>query len=311
MTSNRWTVGFDGTAEALHAAEWAAVHAPGRSASITLLHAERPSTPIPATHRPREQNGTPPATLASLPDVAAADLAGLFGARIATATRPGDETNVLLDATENSDLLVVGSRNIGRIERIMVGSTSVRCATHAGVATVVVPRPRRAQPLKPATDIVVAVDGSANSIEALRWTCRFAEPGSHVTAMMVWEFTPSLYSGETLYLPKAIANARQRLEETLEVSSDACRAADITIHDEFVHGRPRQVIAGRATSADLLVVGRRGRGAIGATLLGSVSTWLLHNAASPIVVVPPPRLQRTGQTTGDLQTSSTANGERQ
>ena len=49
---------------------------------------------------------------------------------------------------------------------------------------------------------------------------------------------------------------------------------------------PRQALAEAQEHADLVVVGTRGRGLIASGLLGSVSTWLLHDAALPIVVVP-------------------------
>ena len=49
---------------------------------------------------------------------------------------------------------------------------------------------------------------------------------------------------------------------------------------------PRQALADAQERADLLVVGTRGHGRIAAGLLGSVSTWLLHDAELPVVVVP-------------------------
>ncbi len=49
---------------------------------------------------------------------------------------------------------------------------------------------------------------------------------------------------------------------------------------------PRQALAEAQSGADLLVVGTRGHGLIAAGLLGSVSAWLLHDAAIPIVIVP-------------------------
>jgi nucleotide-binding universal stress UspA family protein len=45
-------------------------------------------------------------------------------------------------------------------------------------------------------------------------------------------------------------------------------------------------LAEAARSADLVVVGARGRGVIAAELLGSVSTWLLQEALVPVAVVP-------------------------
>jgi hypothetical protein len=47
-----------------------------------------------------------------------------------------------------------------------------------------------------------------------------------------------------------------------------------------------RLLAEQAEEVDLVVVGARGHGAVGAALLGSVSTWLLHHVHRPIAVVP-------------------------
>jgi nucleotide-binding universal stress UspA family protein len=49
---------------------------------------------------------------------------------------------------------------------------------------------------------------------------------------------------------------------------------------------PREALADAQQSADLVVVGTRGRGVVAAGLIGSVSTWLLHEATVPVAVVP-------------------------
>ena len=54
----------------------------------------------------------------------------------------------------------------------------------------------------------------------------------------------------------------------------------------FVEGAARPELQRMSESADMLVMGERGHGAIGAALLGSVSTWLLHHVHVPIVIVP-------------------------
>jgi nucleotide-binding universal stress UspA family protein len=51
----------------------------------------------------------------------------------------------------------------------------------------------------------------------------------------------------------------------------------------------RQALVEAAASADLVVLGARGRGRVGAMLLGSVSNWMLHGVSHPTVIVPEPR----------------------
>jgi nucleotide-binding universal stress UspA family protein len=53
------------------------------------------------------------------------------------------------------------------------------------------------------------------------------------------------------------------------------------------HSPSRQLLDAGAT-ASMIVVGRRGLGAISGSALGSVSRQVVHHAPCPVVVVPPP-----------------------
>lgn len=83
-----------------------------------------------------------------------------------------------------------------------------------------------------------------------------------------------------------MAEARQRFDDQIADLAGVVQRDDIDVNTYFVEGSPREPIASHAADADLLVVGARGRGAIGSALLGSVSTWLLHHVTRPIAVVP-------------------------
>ena len=87
-------------------------------------------------------------------------------------------------------------------------------------------------------------------------------------------------------LPEASDLARASLAELVEFHRATTTARDITLQHDFVDGSPRSTLLEAGRSADLIVVGSRGHGPIGAALLGSVSSWLVHNAERPVVVVP-------------------------
>jgi nucleotide-binding universal stress UspA family protein len=74
---------------------------------------------------------------------------------------------------------------------------------------------------------------------------------------------------------------QQRINEALDVVDPAHRA-----ERSISFSGAREALADAQASADLMVVGTRGRGRFTAGLLGSVSAWLLHDAAVPVVVVP-------------------------
>lgn len=63
---------------------------------------------------------------------------------------------------------------------------------------------------------------------------------------------------------------------------------DVAMHEESVYGHPVDALIQASRTADLLVVGSRGRGALGSAMLGSVSRGVLHHADCPVAVVRPP-----------------------
>jgi nucleotide-binding universal stress UspA family protein len=287
--SKQWVVGVDGSESARSAARWAVANAPGRAESIALVQAWSSTSAV--VYSPFE-----PLLVAegmhAVQRSAQEQLAGLAGELAAASSVPitstlahGDPSTVLLDEARTRTQLVVGARGAGRFSRLLLGSTSARCATHATVPTVVI-REHFEQPPPPVRHLVVGFDGSEHATAAVDWACGFASPGSTVDIVAVWEFTPSLFSGDVGSSPDAAERARQHLDDQVADLPASARRADIAVNTHFVQGRPREVLSTRASEADLLVVGVRGRGAIGAALLGSVSTWLLHHVDRPVAVIP-------------------------
>jgi nucleotide-binding universal stress UspA family protein len=75
--------------------------------------------------------------------------------------------------------------------------------------------------------------------------------------------------------------ARERLEQAV-----AELPADTRVETAFVEGDPVAVLTRESEAADLLVVGSRGDGPIGAVLTGSVSSRLARTVACPLLIVP-------------------------
>jgi nucleotide-binding universal stress UspA family protein len=283
----RWVVGLDGSDGATNALEWAMSNVEGRASTIELVTAWQ--TPIAGAY-PMSSPVTVVIDDTEFHDAAVHDVAEIaahVGQRLSVPVTAsvghGGPAQVLLESSESAALVVIGSRGRGGFARLLLGSTSTQCATHASVPTIVVPGD-----VEPAAveTIVVGCDGSPNSMEALRWAIDFAPPGGTVVVVWVWDATPLAVGADTFFFPDASDLAAERFNHLVDTVAKQARSRSVTLEREFVRGTPRSVLAEQADDADLVVVGARGHGAVGAALLGSVSTWLLHHLHRPIAVVP-------------------------
>ncbi len=295
-----WLVGVDGSECSRHAALWAAENVTGRADELQLTSAwsipastaMSPMSPIPTTSLYESLEGSAVAAVNEL----AEHLTPSLSIPITTSVGSGGASTVLLGAARHSSLLVVGTRGRGGFARLALGSTSTQCATHSPIPVAVIPM---TAPTARPRQIVVAFDGSDNAIEALRWAVDFADSGSTLDCIAVWDTTPIALGADQFAFPEDSEPAQQRLEDLARQAVGSERAGEVDVRFTFIDGRPRGAIAERAAQADLLVVGARGLGAIGAALLGSVSTWLLHHVHRPMVVVPQPALDDDSGSTSD------------
>ena len=141
--------------------------------------------------------------------------------------------------------------------------------------------------------IVVGVDGSDGAKSAVRWCARYARNlEAEVTAVAVIEPKVALVPPPDTYadaMHEAEAEEHQKALATLETEwCRPLREAGVRFEARSVFGDPAGMLMETATElgADLLVVGRRGRGGILEALVGSVPRKLSHQAELPLVIVP-------------------------
>jgi nucleotide-binding universal stress UspA family protein len=131
--------------------------------------------------------------------------------------------------------------------------------------------------------IVVGVDGSSSSEEALRWALGQAErTGQPVEAVISWDIPVNYGVGPILDLDWEGA-ATSTLKDTVAKAVDSPDADRVS--QRVVKGHPARVLLDAAADADLLVVGSRGRGGFTGMLLGSVSQHVVARSPCPVVVV--------------------------
>ncbi|UFR00263.1 universal stress protein [Streptomyces sp. Go40/10] len=133
--------------------------------------------------------------------------------------------------------------------------------------------------------VVVGVDGSQSSYEALRWAVRYAGlVGAAVDAVAVWEL-PGLYgwSGPAVDMDVDEEETREKMSRELTDVLGPDAAGSVRTH--VVHGNPADVLLRAGEGAEVLVVGSRGRGGFARALLGSVSQHVSQHASCPVVIV--------------------------
>jgi nucleotide-binding universal stress UspA family protein len=142
--------------------------------------------------------------------------------------------------------------------------------------------------------VLIATDGSPNSIEAARRAAQLLKPAHHVTLLSVLTEIPgddaggfegSVYSaGEQEALWKQeLAEAGEELERTAAALTST--AVDKRIEVGDVSGTICKVAD--ELKVDVIVVGSHGRGAIERLLLGSVSDQVVRHAPCPVLVIRP------------------------
>lgn len=136
------------------------------------------------------------------------------------------------------------------------------------------------QDVKP---ILVGVDGSGSSIDALRYAKRLSDAlGQPIEVMTVWDY-PALAGYYVASGTQPEEDAKEILDTAIEEAFqlDVPRGLVRTVRS----GPPARVLVEESRRAQLLVVGSRGRGGFTGLLLGSVSATCAEHAQCPVLVM--------------------------
>ncbi len=284
-------VGTDGSDGALKAVDWAADEA-ARRESLRSASSMPPAGPVTTdSHRtwPAPELSERSVTAEHMA-ASAVERARILQPRLAvSADVPADDPVVaLIEESRHAAAVVVGSRGLGGVAGLMLGSVSVQVAGQAESPVVVV-RHRAAVRAKDRW-VVLALGGEGTSTVAVEYA--FAEAELHgwgVEAVHAW-MCP--------HRETATQRTGQFDEARLARSKGPSAGSRMPWHRRWPHtrsvpvrsipveSRPQPVLVEAARSAELLVLGaRRRHGAVGMQL-GPVNHAVLHRAACPVVVVP-------------------------
>lgn len=137
--------------------------------------------------------------------------------------------------------------------------------------------------------ILLPVDGSAVSLEAVRFAIRMARAGLQTRVVLA-----NVQEAATLY-ELLVAHDPQVLEQvsaaagahTLEAAQQLLTEAGISFESEIASGDPAHTIVDivERHGCDLVVLGASGTSTLRSALLGSVSNEVLHAAGVPVMIV--------------------------
>jgi nucleotide-binding universal stress UspA family protein len=137
--------------------------------------------------------------------------------------------------------------------------------------------------------IVVGVDGSDASKDALRWAVEDARArGAEVIALHAYEVpvpAPDASPASPVDLPALVADTHARAQQFAGEMVDEVvgNAVSVDVAPIAVEDEPTKALLEASRDADLLVVGSHGHGLSG-LFLGSVSLECAQHAACPVVI---------------------------
>lgn len=197
----------------------------------------------------------------------------------------GTPAEAILTAAEKekAGLIVMGSRGLGPVKELLLGSVSHRVVTHAPCPTLVVNRPMRSL-----RRILMAVQGPEDAAAFTKFLAAkpFKEP-VEITVVTVIPaaqplFPPAFAKVDEL-IEKTVVGARAFVEETAAALSKLQYQAKGYI----LMGAPALAILQEASASDpdLILMGSHGRRGVTRFLLGSVSHTVLHRSPCPLLIV--------------------------
>lgn len=197
-------------------------------------------------------------------------------------TLVGNPVARLLAVADEAESVVLGGRGRGGFTGLLLGSVSQRVATHASCPVVVV----RGRADAAAGPVAVGVDDSDAAEHVL--AAAFAAAAGHATGLVVVRCFPApqplYYSDDAAQVmaPTQEMDMAERARLAEQLAPWRVRYPNVAVETIVSPDTAAGVLVGLSHSAQLVVVGSRGRGVVAGTVLGSTGLQLLHHADCPV-----------------------------
>ena len=203
----------------------------------------------------------------------------------------GRPAEAIVDLGEeiDADLIVVGSRGLGPLRRLVMGSVSDAVVRHAHHPVLVV---RGGDEAWPPRRILIGDDGSEAAKRAGELAATITKlVAAEATLVRAYENPPEPIRGwsaqDRRELDEAISRERRALEDRAE---ELATIAGSRIETRLIDTEPTLAMLIVAEEGEeestMIAVGSRGLGAAKRTMLGSVSTKILRVARGSVLVCP-------------------------
>jgi nucleotide-binding universal stress UspA family protein len=282
-------VGIDGSPESDAAVNWAAHDAAIRGLPLTVVHVESPAAPTwsqaPALEEsPEEQQAEGRSLLAHASAIARDAIADTARVHITGELLSSTPVPTLVDQSKDAELIVVGSRGRGALSRSILGSVSAGLIRHAHCPVALIRHDDPELPDPAPGPVLVGIDGATSdlataiafeeaSLRNVDLIALHAWNDTDMNAIPGYDWSPTTAKEDHL-LAEALAGWQERYP-------------DVSVHKQLVCARAAHALVDASESAQLVVVGSHGSGALAGMLLGSVSNAVVQAVHRPVIVARP------------------------
>lgn len=291
MRQDTWLLAVDGSEGADNAARYVARAAKALGIrAIQVVNARLPA--VGSESASAASNRAQALADAERTSAAARRILALAGLDVKLEAPLGDDpAAMLVGAAERLGTaeIVLGTRGMGMLESVALGSVAYKVVQLARRNVTLVPKRARGAGRENPLSMLVAIDGSSSSLRAAQYAASLGL-GNARTRVMLLNVQPRIVSGNV----RRFVSREQIEAYSGEQGEIALRRAVRTL-DEAGVTYERRVVAGPMVETIIevasesgcgrILLGTRGRGAAKSLLLGSVAYGVIHRAQVPVTVV--------------------------
>lgn len=208
----------------------------------------------------------------------------------------GDPADKIISVAleEKVDEIVLGSRGLGTIGNIILGSVAYKVVHHAPMPVTIVSNPIDVTNSIPYTPqpihkVLLAVDGSECSAHAVEYVAKLHIAQIPMEVYLINVQAPIASGNIRRFISQEAIESYHKEEgqAALEKAEDMLRFAGVNFESHIIVGHAAEAITqfSKKQNCSRIVMGTRGRSLLGNIMLGSVAYHAIHLTSMPITLV--------------------------